>query len=498
VGSTLTTKLTLPNDSRALPVARAYLCEVIGLAGLPSDQADALVLAAEEACANVLDHAFEPGEEGTFTVAGEVTPTDVIVSVHDQGLPFDPRRTPSSTASSDRPARLSASGGLSLIRQAVDRAEWVNHGRQGKELRLVRRRPQRDVTEQLPPEQLSHLDEDAPLAPEQEYTVRCFQPEDALGVSRCIYRVYGNTYLHEDCYYPERLVQLNEAGNLVSIVALDAAGEVVGHYALERPNLGPVAERGMAVVSPSHRGRDLMGRMRSLLEEEARRLGLVGVYSDAVAVHPFSQRVNESFGSDVCGIALGGGTSRQVFKQITSSDGPGQRVSYVTYFTYVRRPSATAAYAPEHHQEVLRQIYGRLEIPVRIQSSSGEAVSGPGEMDVTYDHTLDSGKIHVLRVGEDTEAEIRRARRDLFAVTGAEAMLLYLPLAQPGTPELCRAAEAESFFFSGLGPSMLPDGDALILQSLNVSLDTSLLKLASPFAQELVRYIDRERERVAR
>ena len=89
-----------------------------------------------------------------------------------------------------------------------------------------------------------------PLAPEQEYEVRLFQPDDALGVCRSVYRNYGNTYFHEACYFPERMVALNETGELASVVAVAADGEVVGHYALERPDLTRVAERGMAVVAP--------------------------------------------------------------------------------------------------------------------------------------------------------------------------------------------------------------------------------------------------------
>ena len=38
--------------------------------------------------ANVLQHAFAPGERGTFTLAGEVSPLEVVLSILDRGLPF--------------------------------------------------------------------------------------------------------------------------------------------------------------------------------------------------------------------------------------------------------------------------------------------------------------------------------------------------------------------------------------------------------------------------
>ena len=114
---------------------------------------------------------------------------------------------------------------------------------------------------------------------------RLLRPEEAIQVSQCIYRAWGYSYPNDDLYYPDRIVHLNATGELVSIVAVDAAGNVVGHYALERPDLGPIAETAQAVVSPAHRGRKLMERMRTFLEAQAGRLGLVGVYGQPVSSH---------------------------------------------------------------------------------------------------------------------------------------------------------------------------------------------------------------------
>lgn len=502
------TELTLPNDADALRIARACVQEFVALAELPPEEGEALVRAAVEACANVLDHAFEPGETGTFTLAGERTPGQIVLAIRDRGIPFG-----ATHARDDSPARLSAPDGMALIRRAVDAAEWINRGREGKELRLVKYRSHCDVTEQVGEEGLAPIAPDAPLAPEQEYTIRRFRAEDAVGVSRVIYRVYGYTYLHEDCYYPERLAQQNETGQLVSIVAVAEDGEIVGHYAIERPNFERVAERGMAVVSPAHRGRDLMGRMRTALEEEARRLGMTGVYSVAVTHHVYSQRVNESFGSRVCGMVLGGSPRTLVFKKMRTEEQP-QRISWVVYFTYVApagqggRPATAIVHAPPHHREMLARIYANLDAPVEFRD---DAVVHGGErrpprpagaishVSVTYSHSLDSGAIAVRAIGEDTDAEIRRARHDLCEVTGAEAVYLQLPLADPATPALCRAAEDAGFFFSGIGPGSSADGgDTLQLQYLHVPLDTTLIQLANPFAKELLAYVDRERARVGK
>ena len=121
---------------------------------------------------------------------------------------------------------------------------------------------------------------------------------------------------------------------------------------------------------------------------------------------------------------------------------------------------------------------------------------GHGQLTVAYNRGLNSAKVDVLHIGDDTAAEIRRATQDLFEVTGAEAVYLHLPLGDPATPGLLDAAEAEGYFFSALGPSFLPTGDALCLQRLAADLDFSQIEIANPFASELLGYISDDRDRV--
>ena len=57
-------------------------------------------------------------------------------------------------------------------------------------------------------------------------------------------------------YSPARLIELNDSGAYLSIVAVTAGGDVVGHYALARDGDEPIADAAGAVVVPAHRGRD--------------------------------------------------------------------------------------------------------------------------------------------------------------------------------------------------------------------------------------------------
>jgi hypothetical protein len=108
---------------------------------------------------------------------------------------------------------------------------------------------------------------------------------------------------------------------------------------------------------------------------------------------------------------------------------------------------------------------------------------------------LQRGVIQVRRVGQETAAAVCRARRELCRDGRAEVVYVELPLGQPGTPAVCEAAEADGFFFSGVAPLYLEGGDALRLQYLAVELDASLLQIESPFARELLAYVEGERRR---
>jgi anti-sigma regulatory factor (Ser/Thr protein kinase) len=486
-------ELTLPNKTAALRLVQPYLHELMELASLTDEEAQPIIRAAHEACANVIDHAFEPYEEGTFTLAGEISTSELTISIQDTGTPFDPAQPASVSAGHDRPARVSAHGGLHLIQDAVDKAYWINKGTEGKELRLVKSLTHQDITEHLKEEHLDPLPGDAPLAPEQEYRIVRFEPEHAVSISRCIYRVYGYTYMHEACYYPDKITKMNESGELVSVVALDTHGDVVGHYALERPRPMPVAERGIAVVSPAHRGRGIMEKMRVLLEEEAKRVGLSGVYSQAVTTHTRSQRVNEGFGSKVCGITLAGGPSTIKFKKLHTSEHP-QRVTWVLYHTYVVQPTLAIVHAPPQHRDIIERIYANLEAPVEFRDP--QSLEGYGHLSISYNAVIKSGTIFVDQIGVDTPSEIRRAREDLCDIAGAEVVYVYLPVAQPETPALCDAAEKAGFYFSGIAPGSVPEGDALVMQYVHVPLDMSQIQVANPFGQELLKYVAADRERV--
>lgn len=360
-------ELVLPNEAGALGLARAYVRELATQGDLPGEAVEALATAIEGVCREVIERGFEPGERATFRLVGTLTAAVLGLAIHERGLPFDPSAP---GAGGDARRGLAAGATWDLLRQTVDHAHWLNHGKAGMELRLLKHRPQGDIAEHLPAAALTPYRADEPLAHQQDYTIRRMRPDEAIQVAQCVYRAYGYSYGNADFYYPERIAHENVTGRLVSVVAVDAAGAVVWHLALERPEPRPVAESGAAVVAPAHRGRHLLERMRGFLEEEAARLGLLGVFGEPVTSHTYSQRMEEDFGAHACGVLLGGMPRSTRFNHIRAEP-LGQRESNLLYFKYLAAPPPSTVYAPAQHRALLERIYGNLGTPVEYGAPAG-------------------------------------------------------------------------------------------------------------------------------
>jgi hypothetical protein len=335
----------------------------------------------------------------------------------------------------------------------------------------------------------------APLrgAPPGDYAVRRVRPEDLAGVADLVRRVYGDSYvIHTELYHPDQIARLNQEGRLVSVVALEPGGSVVGHYALELPDpAGAVAESGEAMVLPEHQHHRLLERMRVLLEGEAQRLGLRGIFGRTVTNHVYSQKAVERFGERPCGVSLG--RTPRTFRNMPEP--LPQRMSAVFYFKYLGRPGADPVYLPPRHREICQRIYGQFGSGP--DPGEPRPPRGEGRHRVDFHPELQRGIIQVRRVGQDTAEAVCRARQELCRGGRAEVVYVELPLRQPGTPAVCEAAEVDGFFFSGVAPLYLECGDALRLQYLAVELDASLLQIENPFARELLAYAERERGRNA-
>lgn len=328
----------------------------------------------------------------------------------------------------------------------------------------------------------------APAPSAGHFQFRRLTSSDAQGVVELVKAVYGDSYYPRTLYDADRIVQLNQSGELASVIALDKSGQVVGHYAYERPDRSAIAEASDAIVLPADRHQHILEESRTLLRAAALEAGLLGLVGYPVTNHVYSQKAEEHWGAHPCAVALG--LWPKTFHNMPEP--LPQRMSFVVYFKPLK-PLGGRRHEITRHQPMLERLAGQYGLAVEAIPPSAPA--GAGELTAEAEAEVQTGLIRVRRVGADTAAAIRRSRDELLR-GGAEALTLELPLGQPGTAAVCDAAEQEGFSFSGLGPAFHDGSDALLLQWLGAPLDPKLVQLENPLAQELLAYAAGERQRL--
>jgi hypothetical protein len=326
------------------------------------------------------------------------------------------------------------------------------------------------------------------------YTVRLLRPEDAAGVTNCFIEAFGHSYPTAYLYDPQRIAELNREGQLISAVAVaNLTGEVVAHCSVQRYGSSSNAECGQGVVAHAHRGGALTGRLFELLNHEALRAGLRRLMGHEVTNHPAMQLMASRDGYNPCALALGAMPAETAFKKMTET--LPQRESCTVSMKFLVPPEEAVVCVPSHHRTMLERIYTSIGRTVVFKDIP--AFSGPGETTIQSNPHWGIADIQVRRIGTDTLKSIRRCLSDLCE-TNTEVVYLELPLDQGGIEDVCRAAEADGFFFAGLSPSSVTDGESLFLQYLNTEIDMSHLRIATPMGKEIFDYVARERQRVQR
>jgi serine/threonine-protein kinase RsbW len=82
--------LSLPAEDRLVPATRSAVAGFLLAAGVAGDLVDDVVLALDEACTNVLQHAFPEGGPASYELLAELRPGEVVIEVADHGVGFDP------------------------------------------------------------------------------------------------------------------------------------------------------------------------------------------------------------------------------------------------------------------------------------------------------------------------------------------------------------------------------------------------------------------------
>lgn len=475
-------RLTLSAETPYLAAALGFVRETAGLLGLAVEEATGLAHVVEQVGLNVIARAFEPGRGATFDVVLRRRPGEVVVAVEDQGLPFDFENLERAAAS-----------GAGAFGPEVDAVRFENLGDRGNRVEIVKRLVFQHVESYLADSEKTPAAPAAPTALDRPVTLRLATADDAVAVARCTYSTYGYTAPDRELYFPDRLRELLDSGLLQACVGTSDDGEVVSYLALELDRPGArVGNVGEAMVDPRYRGHGLFEKMKAFLRDHAAVSGMLGMYSEAITVHQFSQKGNIALGACETGIQLGDEAPTVVFKQI-EEEAQRKRTATVLYYLRTREGQARIAYPPAHHEPIIRRIYehGRFPRELRAPDPAPEAPDLPAssQLRVEVFPEWSEASITVTAYGRDLPDRVRERLRAL-CLQRIDWIGVDLPLSHPGAREMCASLEALGFFFAGVIPELAGDGDVLRLQYLNdIDADLESAQIASDFGKELFAYV---------
>jgi serine/threonine-protein kinase RsbW len=259
-------------------------------------------------------------------------------------------------------------------------------------------------------------------------------------------------------------------------MSLAAAGDAVGHS-------------GQAVTMPAARGQHLFTRTKRFLMDWAAGQGLAGMYSEATAAHPYSQRANLELGAHETGFLLGWIPAS--VSNDAAGDGRRGRQSAALFYTKLNDGHERPVYAPKQHRGIIGQTLELCELRGGLaEPPSGCDLEERTDLHVAVDADHNLALITVNVPGADLETAVAAERHHFFHRSGLDAVYIDLPLELPATALVADHLERLGVSYAGVFPNSRCDGDVLRMQSLHrVRIKADDVSVASEHGRELLEYI---------
>jgi serine/threonine-protein kinase RsbW len=329
-----------------------------------------------------------------------------------------------------------------------------------------------------------------------DVTFRFLGPDEGGVLTEAIETAYGTTYDVRWVYDPAEVSARLADGRYVSCVAETAGGELLCHEGMSLAAAGDaVGHSGQAVTLEAARGQHLFTRTKRVLMDWGQERGLAGMYSEATAAHPYSQKANIDLGAHETGFLLGWIPAS--VENDAAAGGSRRRNSAALFYTKLNDGHERRVYAPERHHEIVGQtlalcrLRGTLALPPA-EFELPERTEMHTEVDA--DHNL--ALLTVTTPGTDLEDVVGAERHHLFHKLCLDAVYVDLPLDTPATALVADHLERLGVSYSGIFPNPKADGDVLRMQSLHqVRVKADDVAVASDHGRELLDYVLADLER---
>lgn len=117
-------ELVVSSSLDALPQVIDFVRQACSQAGLANQVSFACELATDEACTNIIEHAYAGRSDGAIRVACWHDRDAFVVQLHDQGTPFDPAAVREPPLTDDLAGRPLGGLGMHFMRSLMDEVRF--------------------------------------------------------------------------------------------------------------------------------------------------------------------------------------------------------------------------------------------------------------------------------------------------------------------------------------------------------------------------------------
>ena len=129
-----------PAKVSSLAEIGSYVTQIAERAGLDARAVYAVQMAVDEACSNIIEHAYKDQEDGTIECTWEVTSKGLAVTLCDQGAHFDPLCVGEPDVCTPLAERSLGGLGIYFIRKLMDEVQYEYVPQRGNVLTVIKYR----------------------------------------------------------------------------------------------------------------------------------------------------------------------------------------------------------------------------------------------------------------------------------------------------------------------------------------------------------------------
>lgn len=125
-----------PGNFESLAPISSFVVSQAEGAGFSPNDIYAIEMAVDEACANIIDHAYGGEDLGEIKVSVKLLDNGIQIVLRDKGKPFDPDKVPEPDTSSPLEVRKERGLGVFFMRKLMDDVKFCFSSHSGNTLTL--------------------------------------------------------------------------------------------------------------------------------------------------------------------------------------------------------------------------------------------------------------------------------------------------------------------------------------------------------------------------